>query len=1367
MTQKRINTGTSPNKGDGDPLRTAFGKINDNFDELYATDTATKYHMGDDVQFVNVELDGDGVPTGMITVQSGFDTSMPVYIKGANAMRNGTGGNVIIEAGAPPLAAPEQLIQGGGPYDGTVGDIEIAGNQTTIDSLGNVWTFHKDGTTHFPNYTFPATHGAAGQTLVDNGTGVLSWSTPSGGGISISDFGDGFSLTAADKIVTNKLYSTNATQPTQHYRLELDTNGVVVLPDGSIINGSTIRGVAGTGELNYTGITIGPDTNHREESWMYVDHTGSYIATQYNTNQKLWQFKNDGSTILPSGAGFVKGDSGQLKVNDSTTLALDLRDSSGRGFYTNGDGFSLRGNGSNTWTFGTNGSLTLPGGSAIGYTPSVSTDITVNNKKWAFDVNGTLTVPGNISAEVGKNLSIKTKSVTDIAIEFAGSGYPSLGGLFATTGGSGTGMTVQVYGPSGSLEAVSIGNPGSGYLDGDVVNVVGGNGTVRVRITQGNWTFGTDGDLVLPAGKTIRDPSGTDLLAGGSGGSTLLEPYKGFRAHYGSMYDNNNDPNGPINKLVIYKSTVAPASAIDTSTNRDDFQVTGLTGSDVVAMLVVVSDNITQTSLVDLKTFVEAVIDEVILTGGVEGNVNSISDMKLAFYNNFNNFNTIIPSVKTNFEFFDNGNWPTDNMYDGGDDEYDVGNYINTNITNGLSYNNGDIVSSSSDVGGGDYVVTYQDGIFGFFATNANFNTIGTSGSDGYGNGDGSGFDGYGIAVTGSLYSAPAVTISEITNTDGSSIYSVSVGTDGMITFPRGGLDPYGGNSPTLWAAVDQDFYIKTTRTDPGNDADIELWAADDLRLWAGSGIEIYTNNVNGDTKDWYFGADGETWFPDNTILTNRQPLSISSGNTKFFGYVDLITTPGIVYTGTNLEPSVSAEIKFNTDGTYSVLGWSSGQGFAQGETFFIPGTVFNGASPANDCTLTITQVDINGSVGGWSAVGTHPDVTKTWTFDTDAGTLTLPDNNKITAPLNSPVSVQTSYTVTTTYSGSYNGYATGSDTWGINVDNFTGIENVQIGWTVNIQPDNLTYIITAVQTYPGGCYFYGSGTAPAVLGTYTLTGPATIANTWAFGTNGILTLPLGGDIVDSIGTSVLGGGATLPSQTDNNGKYLTTDGSALSWGTVAGGIPLTGATFNLDPNAGLTINTTDGAIHLMRNGVTGVQIESDGVKLYASNLPVIWDGSVLKLPYGADVQRDISGNGPYVSVLNASNGTVVSRSTALISTASIAANVTDTVSIPAFKGYVLYKITTSAAAWVRLYSDVASRTADLATERPQTSDPSTDGVIAETVTTGADVVLITPGVYGFNNEYPLTSNIAAAITNLSGTTRSITVTLDILQTEA
>lgn len=34
MTQKTINLGTA-DKGNGDPLRTAFGKANDNFTELY------------------------------------------------------------------------------------------------------------------------------------------------------------------------------------------------------------------------------------------------------------------------------------------------------------------------------------------------------------------------------------------------------------------------------------------------------------------------------------------------------------------------------------------------------------------------------------------------------------------------------------------------------------------------------------------------------------------------------------------------------------------------------------------------------------------------------------------------------------------------------------------------------------------------------------------------------------------------------------------------------------------------------------------------------------------------------------------------------------------------------------------------------------------------------------------------------------------------------------------------------------------------------------------------------------------------------------------------------------------------------------
>jgi len=41
MTIQLINLGTSPNRGDGDPLRIAFDKINDNFTELYETTALT------------------------------------------------------------------------------------------------------------------------------------------------------------------------------------------------------------------------------------------------------------------------------------------------------------------------------------------------------------------------------------------------------------------------------------------------------------------------------------------------------------------------------------------------------------------------------------------------------------------------------------------------------------------------------------------------------------------------------------------------------------------------------------------------------------------------------------------------------------------------------------------------------------------------------------------------------------------------------------------------------------------------------------------------------------------------------------------------------------------------------------------------------------------------------------------------------------------------------------------------------------------------------------------------------------------------------------------------------------------------------
>lgn len=48
MARQIINLGSSPNKGDGDPIRLAFSKINKNFEELYsASAVASGSYTGD------------------------------------------------------------------------------------------------------------------------------------------------------------------------------------------------------------------------------------------------------------------------------------------------------------------------------------------------------------------------------------------------------------------------------------------------------------------------------------------------------------------------------------------------------------------------------------------------------------------------------------------------------------------------------------------------------------------------------------------------------------------------------------------------------------------------------------------------------------------------------------------------------------------------------------------------------------------------------------------------------------------------------------------------------------------------------------------------------------------------------------------------------------------------------------------------------------------------------------------------------------------------------------------------------------------------------------------------------------------------
>ena len=107
--------------------------------------------------------------------------------------------------------------------------------------------------------------------------------------------------------------------------------------------------------------------------------------------------------------------------------------------------------------------------------------------------------------------------------------------------------------------------------------------------------------------------------------------------------------------------------------------------------------------------------------------------------------------------------------------------------------------------------------------------------------------------------------------------------------------------------------------------------------------------------------------------------------------------------------------------------------------------------------------------------------------------------------------------------------------------------------------------------------------------------------------------------------------------------------------------------------------------------------------------------------------------------------------------TVNIANEAVSNTSFTTPKTYVLLKVSTSHAAWVTLYSDTGSRTADAS--RGINVDPLPgSGVLSEVITTGNQVQLITPGTICFNSAG--TGTTYAKIVNKSGSTANITVTL-------
>jgi len=259
-----------------------------------------------------------------------------------------------------------------------------------------------------------------------------------------------------------------------------------------------------------------------------------------------------------------------------------------------------------------------------------------------------------------------------------------------------------------------------------------------------------------------------------------------------------------------------------------------------------------------------------------------------------------------------------------------------------------------------------------------------------------------------------------------------------------------------------------------------------------------------------------------------------------------------------------------------------------------------------------------------------------------------------------------------------------------------------------------------------------------------------------------------------------LSGDLTIDGVSGANGETIVSDGNGgLAWGQSSGGGG--GGSFNGPASS------TDDAI-LRYDGTTGDLAQNSLVTIsdtgaitapqVGSVIPFYFD-SQFAFPsasqyHGAIAHSHSDGamyfahSNSWIRLANTSEVTLQSRFTANATTGSLQPNGqgTDYPTITgAAKSYLLYKLEVNRAAWVRVYTSTAARGND--SGRSMDEDPAPgSGVIAEVITTGADTVVFTPAVLGFNDESTPVDSIYLAVTNMSSSTGSVTTTLTLLKTE-
>ena len=464
-------------------------------------------------------LFGDAAQEAIISTPDGVagaEYSQRLVINPGQGYNYGEGGDIYLWAGR------------GGDGSGSGGDIKIRGGQGGANTTGGnggdggyirIEAGDTATTGGYPGYVtvvggnsatiqggYVEILGGRGATIGGDANLKGGYGTATGGNVNIWGGGSG----------NGQPNEGNVNIQTGGHTWTYDPSGNLTLP-GSIIGSGNLYIAPDSnntsGRLDIF-LTVGPDIHiagvgenlilgRDDTANVTVGVDGNVYVQAFAGGPSIWTYDYTGNLILPQGGivhetsipfGGLTGNTIALKPSGGTNADQQLLVYPTAG----GDNNHLHltsGNLLNTELFLGNDDfyvkLANTGNIVINTNDSVG-----NTAQWVFDTTGTILTPGDFIVETPSGIPATVTAITGSSGSWESNPTSNL----ATTGGTGTGLTVDVSQEGGYAGAIAIHTPGTGYSNGDAISVVSGSSSASftISVVNNQWTFGTNGVTTNP-----------------------------------------------------------------------------------------------------------------------------------------------------------------------------------------------------------------------------------------------------------------------------------------------------------------------------------------------------------------------------------------------------------------------------------------------------------------------------------------------------------------------------------------------------------------------------------------------------------------------------------------------------------------------------------------------------------------------------------------------------------------------------------------------------------------------------------------------------------------------------------------------------